>query len=54
VVPTKSNTTDVEDLERLLDDYEKRTKFLETELVELKQLLDEHVRVCPAASLDES
>jgi hypothetical protein len=54
VALSNSSPTDVEDLERLLDDYEKRTNILETELVELKQLLDEHVRVCPAAIVDES
>jgi hypothetical protein len=46
--------TAVEELERQLDEYERRTKFLEAELVEVKELLDEHVRVCPAAVLDES
>jgi hypothetical protein len=46
--------TAVEELERQLDEYERRTRFLETELLDLKELLDEHVKVCPAAIIDES
>jgi hypothetical protein len=43
----------VEELERQLEEYERRTRFLEAELVELKELLDEHVKVCPAAGLPD-
>jgi hypothetical protein len=51
---TNSNLTAVAELERQLAEYERRARLLETELVEVKELLDEHVRLCPAAAVDES